>query len=74
LSAENTTADDGRLPAYVEDIGGVDSADDGGPEDGHGVVDHGGDCGAGDDGDIADVFEEAGWDEGVFYEVGFYVR
>jgi hypothetical protein len=71
LSAENTAADDGRLSAYVDDIGGVDCADYGGPENGHGVVDHGGDGGAGDNSDIADIFEEAGWDEGVFYEVGF---
>lgn len=72
MPEENASSDDRRLPADSEDVGSVDCADYCGPEDGHGVVDHGSDGGACDDGDVADIFEEAGWDEGgVLDEVCF---
>jgi len=59
-------------PADGHDVGAIDGADYGWPQHGHGIVDHGADCRAGDDGYIADVAEETGWYEGsVFDEVGF---
>lgn len=58
LGPQNTTSHDGRLPADGHDVGGVDGPDDGRPQYGHAVVDHGADAGAHDEGQVANVLKD----------------
>lgn len=71
LAEQDTATDDGRLPANGEDVRGVEGADDGGPEDGHAVINHGANGGHNDDANKATVLEQAGRHEGLdLAEVG----